>query len=123
LDRAGITTGACGEELAAAYLAKKGCLILEKGYRYGHKEVDIIAEDHGTLVFVEVKSRRRGGAIPPYMSVNRRKQTHILKVAGAYLASHPRSREMDIRFDVISIVMPPENDARIEHIVDAFKPW
>jgi len=72
---------------------------------------------------VEVKSRSREGAIPPYMSVNRRKQSHILKVAGAYLASHPRSREMDVRFDVVSIVFSPENGTRIEHIIDAFKPW
>ena len=118
-----ISTGARGEEIAAGFLEKRGCLLLERNYRYGHKEIDIIVEDHGTLVFVEVKSRSRDDAIPPYMSVNRRKQTHILKVAKAYLASHPRSSDMEIRFDVISIVISPEYDTRIEHIIDAFRPW
>jgi len=114
--------GAKGEELAARHLERKGYRLLEKGYRYGRKEIDIIARDRKTLVFVEVKSRSRRDAIPPYLSVNVRKQTQILKVAKAYLASHSLPEGTDVRFDVIAIILSPDGRRKIEHIVDAFKP-
>jgi putative endonuclease len=120
--RAHIKLGARGEELAACFLEGKGYTILEKNYHYGRKEIDIIAMDCQILVFVEVKSRRRKGKIPPYLSVNGRKQIQILKVARAYLASHTLPQGTDIRFDVISMVITHESHVNIEHIIDAFRP-
>jgi len=115
--------GAKGEELAAGLLERKGYLILEKRYRYGKKEIDIIARDKRTLVFVEVKSRSRQGALPPYLSVNIRKQSRILKVAKAYLVSHPLSEGTEVRFDVISVIISPDGKHNVEHMIDAFKPF
>jgi putative endonuclease len=116
-----IALGREGEEVAARYLEGLGYRILEMRYRFGHKEVDIIARDRMTLVFVEVKCRRKSIDIPPYLSVDRRKQYQILKVARAYLSSHPLPEGSDVRFDVVSIVARSGERPGIEHIVDAFR--
>jgi putative endonuclease len=115
--------GKKGEELAAGLLERKGYLILEKRYRYGQNEIDIIASDNRTLVFVEVKSRSRQDALPPYLSVDNRKQNRILKVAKAYLVSHPLSEGTEVRFDVISVIISPGGKHNVEHMMDAFKPF
>jgi len=114
--------GVRGESLAAGYLEGKGYCIIERRYRSGRKEIDLIARDQRTLVFVEVKSRSRRDEIPPFLAVNREKQARILKVARAYLASHPLPDGMDIRFDVISVILSPGDPPGIDHIVDAFRP-
>ncbi len=114
--------GARGEELAARYLEDRGYTILEKNYRSGRKEIDIIAKDRETLVFVEVKSRSGQGMIPPYMSVGPRKRSRILRVASAYVKHNELPRGTDIRFDVISVVVAPGTSVEIDHIEDAFRP-
>lgn len=113
--------GIRGENLAASYLEGKGYRILERRYQCGRKEIDLIAGDQRTLVFVEVKSRSSRDEIPPFLAVNTRKQARILKVARAYLATHPLPEGMDVRFDVISVIVSPDNPPRIDHIVDAFR--
>lgn len=114
--------GARGEELAALYLERKGYRVLARGYRYGHKEIDIIARDARSLVFVEVKSRSRVDGYPPFLAVNPAKQTQILRAARAYLARYPQPEGLDIRFDVVSIILSPEGNVEVEHLVDAFRP-
>jgi putative endonuclease len=121
-DRDRIAVGSRGESLAARFLEENGYRILERGYRWGHKEIDIIASREKALVFVEVKSRSRRESLPPFLSVNTRKQGQILKVARAYLARHVPPGGTDIRFDVISIVLSGDGRHEIEHIVDAFRP-
>ena len=111
--------GKLGEDLAVKYLTDKGYKILERNWRNIHKEIDIIAKDGETLVIVEVKTRQNDGFGEPDMAVNRQKQMRLVYAANAYAF---RNRlDIDIRFDIISIVFNNGNP-KIDHIEDAFLP-
>lgn len=111
--------GKIGEELAVNYLIEKGYEILERNWRNKHKEIDIIAKDGGTLVIVEVKTRQSDGFGEPDMAVTRQKQMRLVYAANAYVFS--KRLDLDIRFDIISIVFNQGNP-KIDHIEDAFLP-
>mgnify|MGYP000862664561 FL=1 len=94
--------GGQGENCAAAYLRKKGYRILEQNYSTRSGEIDIIAENGETLVFVEVKTRSSLRYGTPAEAVNFRKRNKIIQTASWYL----RQRHMEYRpcrFDVIEI--------------------
>lgn len=103
--------GRWGEDLAAAYLADHGYLVLERNARTPHGEIDLVARDAAMLVFVEVKTRASTSLGPPEESVTPRKRLHLLAAAQAYLQSHPEL-DADWRADVIAIrrfkAAPPE---------------
>jgi putative endonuclease len=107
-----------GEDLAARYLRKRGYRILKRNYRSPLGEIDIIAEDRGTLVFVEVKTRAGDSFGRPLEAVGPRKQRKILDTALHYLS---RLKEQPpARFDIVSI--SARNGRKdIEHIQDAFQ--
>lgn len=111
--------GKMGEELAVNYLIGKGYEILERNWRNKHKEIDIVAKDGGTLVIVEVKTRQSDGFGEPDMAVTRQKQRCLVYAANAYVFS--KRLDLDIRFDIISIVFNQGNP-KIDHIEDAFLP-
>lgn len=91
-----------GESCAAEYLRRQGCRILTRNYRCKAGEIDIIAEDHGTLVFIEVKTRRGVRYGTPAEAVHYRKRQKIVQTAYWYL--HERQAEnMYSRFDVIEV--------------------
>jgi putative endonuclease len=110
--------GRRGEALAAARLEQEGYRILDRNPRGGGGEVDLVADDRGTVVFVEVRSRasiRFGGAAA---SVTREKQARVSRAALAYLAARGWL-ERPARFDVVAV----EGEAgaeRLEVIRDAF---
>ncbi len=108
-----------GEKLACRFLRKKGYRIRERNYRSPLGEIDIVARDKGTLVFVEVKTRRTNEYGCPQESVTKDKQERMRKIALTYLK---KSRwEGDCRFDIISILMDFEGKVvNIEIIEDAF---
>ena len=106
--------GRIGEKQAANHLVKEGYKILEKNYRTHLGEIDIIAEDGDTLVFIEVKTRSGDGYGAPSEAVDKRKQAKYYKVAEEYLIRHKRTEDL-CRFDVMEI----ENE-RINIIKDAF---
>jgi putative endonuclease len=110
--------GRMGEDEAARHLIGKGHRILERNYRFGRYEIDLITMDGDTLVFVEVKSVFTGAFGEPEDRVDRRKQRRIGKVASAYLAWKDPAHA-DCRFDVVSVVWK-EGRAGILHIEDAF---
>ncbi|NOZ61775.1 MAG: YraN family protein [Calditrichaeota bacterium] len=110
--------GKLGEELASDYLQKKGYEILKRNFRFGHGEIDIIAEKDGVLVFVEVKTKQFGDFGDPIHWVTRRKQLQIGKIAHGYLYVN-EIENMDCRFDVI-ILRWEDGNYKIEHIEDAF---
>lgn len=114
-----ISTGKRGEALAAAYLAGAGYRIIERNYRCLFGEVDIVAEEGGTLVFVEVKSRRSDRYGDPQLAVDQKKQKQISKTALHYLAEH-RLRHRPARFDVVAVKLPPAGP-QIELIRNAFE--
>ena len=94
--------GNYGEIAAEGYLAAKGYEILEKNFRSGHTEIDIIAKDGEYLVFVEVKYRRQLNFGRPIEAISRRKQLNLISCAYGYLAREGLS-DVPCRFDVVEV--------------------
>lgn len=109
--------GETGEQIASRYLEEHGCVVLDRHYRHGHKEVDIIALDHGELAVVEVKTRSSDDVLSPEQAVDHQKRQNIIRVASDYVRSHHRTEPL--RFDIIAIVNT-DGQIRINHIKDAF---
>lgn len=110
--------GQRGENLAVAYLRKKGYKIIEQNYKTRIGEIDIIAIDGKTLVFIEVKTRESLEYGHPFESVNKNKRRKIANVAMLYL-----KRLKDIppcRFDVVSVYYE-QGRAEFNLIQDAFE--
>ena len=111
--------GVKGEDLAATFLKRKGYRIAERNYKTPVGEIDIIAEDRGTLVFIEVKTRTDDSFGLPFEAVNSKKREKLRKVALFYLKNRCR-KDVPSRFDVLSI-RAGDGKSDIEHIVDAFE--
>lgn len=106
-----------GEDAAAGLLERKGMRILARNWRTKLGELDLVAMEGTTLVFVEVKCRTSEKLYDPALAVDHRKRLRLRRVAEAYLAmEHPRYA--DCRFDVVSVV--PGSPVRIRHLVNAF---
>jgi len=110
--------GKRGEELALRFLKKKGYKIVERNYICKMGEMDIIAQEKDTLVFVEVKTRTSTAFGPPQLAVNSAKQMQLSKVALNFL-KEKRLEDIKARFDVVAIVLRPSGE-EIELIKDAF---
>lgn len=108
--------GKWGEELAADYLERKGMRILERNWRSGHRDIDIIARTVQEIVFVEVKTRRTANFGDPWEAVDWRKQKNLLAAINHYVRS--RCIDLRIRFDIISIVMTDPDHPQIQHLED-----
>lgn len=106
--------GAQGEADARDYLVRKGIRVLEMNYRRPTGEIDIIARQGRTTLFVEVKRRSSLRFGRPSEAVDRAKQAHILRTAQLYL-QEKRLTDAPVRFDVVEI-LPGE----IRHIENAF---
>ena len=112
--------GALGEQIALEYLLERKYQILETNWVCGHKEVDIIAKDGDTIVFVEVKTRHSTCLVEPDATVDVYKQRHLIWAANSFVNRY--QYDNDVRFDIIAIVIDKNNEKRIEHIEDAFYP-
>jgi len=113
--------GAAGERAAAKFLRQAGLRIIGKNFRTPIGEIDLIALDVDTIVFVEVKTLRSDEAADPENRVDRRKQDKLFRVAHDWLTRH-RYPDRSYRFDAVSVVMPEKGKPEIRHIVDAFVP-
>jgi len=109
--------GKRGEQIAAKYLEDKGYSLLEKNYRRGNLEIDLIAMDGDELVIVEVKSRSYDNFLLPEESVNHKKRLMIMRLTNEYVKSHNRNE--NVRFDIITIVKK-DNGFDIKHIKNAY---
>ncbi len=109
--------GQSSEDLAAAFLEKRGYRILVRNKRFKIGEIDIVAMDGDTLVFVEVRSRSDPSQVHPAETITPRKKQQIIRAAMAY-CQNERITDTMIRFDVIA-VLGPEN--KIELIQNAFE--
>lgn len=114
-----INTGKLGEEMAVKYLILKAYQILETNWRFGHKEIDIIAKNSNEIVFIEVKTRKSSYYEKPHEAVGMRKQELLIDAAEAFLEE--REMDVEIRFDIISILLD-KKEPQIEHIENAFTP-
>ena len=112
--------GAAAERLAGAWLRQRGLRPLDVNYRCRVGEIDLVMRDGNTLVFVEVRYRRRDRFGSAAESVSRVKQHRIIRAASRYLQQHPRWANEVCRFDVVSL-SGDERDPEIEWIRDAFE--
>lgn len=111
--------GQASETRAEQFLRAKGYRILERNLRTSLGELDLVAEDAGVLVFVEVKARATdafGGAL---LAVDRRKQAKLVRLASQYLAQRHLS-DKPCRFDVVLVQGQP-SAGQIEHLQNAFE--
>jgi len=113
-----ISLGARGEKIAARHLKRNGYRIVSRNFRAAGAEVDLVAMDGETLVFIEVKTRLGVSAGDPREAVDRRKQAHIRRAA-AIFADRNRAQSRPIRFDVVAIAGAGP-DRRVEIVKDAF---
>ncbi len=91
-----------GEDLATKALKKKGYKIIEKNYRSKFGEIDIVAEEKGYLVFIEVKRRNTGSFGDSFDAIDGKKKEHMIRSATYYLKSH-KCFDRKVRFDVVGI--------------------
>lgn len=116
--------GRRAEDLVARRLAAVGWEILERNARTRHGELDIVAREGRTLVFVEVKAGRRDAAFGPerpVLAVDARKQRRLRRLAAAWLAERRDApRCASIRFDVVGVTFDRGRPVEAEHIRNAF---
>lgn len=108
-----------GEARAARYLRRRGYKILARGSRLFPGELDLVALDRDTIVFVEVKTRRSADVGHPAEAVTPAKQRRLTRLAVTFLKHHGLL-ERPARFDVIAITWPERGRPTIEHFENAF---
>jgi len=112
--------GPRGEQAAARYLQRLGYRILARSDRFGPGELDLVAQDGPTLVFVEVKSRQSDVLGEPSDAVDFAKQRRLTRLAVTWMKRH-RCLERPARFDVVAVVWPPgARRPEIRHFPNAF---
>lgn len=100
------STGGRGEAIASQYLVTHGCRIVAAGYRTFYGEIDLIAEQGGEVLFVEVKTRSADSLSAPSAAVDDAKQLRLLRAASQWLEEHPTL--LQPRFDVIEVTLHRE---------------
>ena len=110
--------GKRGEDLAAAYLEGQGMTILARNLRLGAHEIDILAREGETLVFVEVKTTRAASFGEPELWVDERKQRQMSEAADAYFFQQG-IEEAECRFDVVAVTLAGSQPL-IRHLPNAF---
>lgn len=98
-----VELGKSGENYACWELERQGYEILERRYRTRSGEIDIVARDGETLVFIEVKARRSGRFGPPAEAVGPQKRHKLMQMASSYIFAG-RLGNARCRFDVVSVV-------------------
>lgn len=107
-----------GEAVAERWLRRQGWRVLQRRYRSGHRDIDLIAEREGTVAFVEVKARRGEAFGDPVQAVNWKKQRELARSACIWIDRHGRSGD-HYRFDVIGVLMD-RGRVRVRHVENAF---
>ena len=110
--------GRWGEALAAEELRRRGCRLVEAGWRCRFGEVDLIAEEGPFLCFVEVKLRGSGAIGLPREFVDSLKQSRLRAAAACYLSA--RALDVPARFDVAEVYEEADGALRITYLEDAF---
>jgi putative endonuclease len=111
--------GKQAEDWAVAFLEEKGYKILLRNYRYQKAEIDIIAEFENQIIIVEVKARETDAFAEPQDAVNRKKIQMLTLGANHFLEEN--DIDLEVRFDIISIISDRNSAPKIQHIEDAFE--
>lgn len=112
-------TGRRGEDAALAWLQDRGFRLLDRNWRSGHKELDLVMESDARIHIVEVKTLTPPALIRPADKVDGRKQAALVAAAGSYLAVRHISKE--VQFDVVSVILG-DGPPKVEYIPEAFFP-
>jgi putative endonuclease len=110
--------GARGEDAAARFLQSRRFKILDRNWRSGSLELDLVCEDGEEIVFVEVKTRTGASMTTPAEGISPGKKRNIVRAARAWLGAH-RAWERICRFDVVCVMYNGEEPS-LEHCPDAF---
>ena len=114
--------GKRGEDAACLWLTARGHTVLERNWRGGHCEIDLITADAAGLHFVEVKSRTAPTAADPLVNVTAAKQKHLVQAALKYLHSgNRRYADAEVMFDIVTVVFYGDTP-KIEYYPQAFIP-
>ncbi len=111
--------GQKGEDLAEDHLKKAGYKILFRNWKWGNKEIDIIAENQEFIVFTEVKTRSDDFLMAPVTAITREKRRTLIYAANGYLQKFGIDKES--RFDIITVIQTGDS-YQIDHIEGAFYP-
>ena len=111
-----LITGRCGEDLAAAFLQEKGLRVVERNVRFAGGELDLICEERGTVVLVEVKTRSGDVRGEPGEAVGPAKTRRLIRAASQYL-SRTRAWTRPCRFDLVSVLFLA-GETLVEHWED-----
>ncbi|WP_375489517.1 YraN family protein [uncultured Jatrophihabitans sp.] len=117
--------GRFGEQVAADLVCERGMQILDRNWRGPGGELDIVARDGATLVFVEVKTRSSRAYGLPAEAVDARKAARIRRLAGQWMTAHRDGGGVPfwqtVRFDVVSVIRDRAGSALdVDHLVGAF---
>ena len=114
--------GKRGEDVALEYLLQRGMKLLERNWRSGHKELDLVMEEEGFIRIVEVRSRSVPAQIDPLESVDHAKRRKTIQAAKGYVAANrSRIKGKEVVFDVVSILFNGEL-FKVEYVREAFAP-
>ena len=110
--------GELGERIAERWLRRQGWRVVQRRYRSGHRDIDLVVERDGTVAFVEVKARRGSEFGDPVEAVNWNKQRQLIRSASTWIDRHGKPSEC-YRFDVVGVLVEGER-VRVRHIANAF---
>ncbi len=113
-------TGQRGEAAAAEWLRRHGYLIVERNWRCGRHEIDIVADEGDRLHLVEVKCRRAGGLTLPEDALTPAKSRALLKAANAYIEMHAVGT--DVQIDLIAVDDMPDGSTEVRFYPEAVRP-
>jgi putative endonuclease len=110
--------GELGERIAARWLQREGWRVLERRFRSGRRDIDLVVEREGTVAFVEVKARRGDRFGDPVDAVHWRKQRELRRSAAVWIDRHGAPGQA-YRFDVVGVLVMGDQ-VRVRHVPDAF---
>jgi len=110
--------GELGERIAERWLRRRGWRIVQRRFRSGHRDIDLVVERDGTVAFVEVKARKGADFGGPVQAVNYRKRKQLERSAMVWIDRHGREAEA-YRFDVVGVLLNGA-EVRVCHVENAF---
>ena len=110
--------GELGEKIAERWLRRRGWRVIQRRFRSGHRDIDLVVERDGTVAFVEVKARRGADFGGPVQAVDHRKRKQLERSAMVWIDRHGRDTE-DYRFDVVGVLVDGAA-VRVCHVENAF---
>jgi len=112
--------GRWGESIVVNRLVRGGWTVLDRNFRYGHNEIDIVARKGSTVAFVEVKTRSGTEHGHPFASITPTQRRDIARVASAWVARYGRSGDV-YRFDAAAVYRDERGVVQVEYVADAWR--